>query len=218
MSENGGIEKRQDARAEVEMPVEYSFNQDQWYKGVGKDISRSGIFLGAKVLSPAGSKIYLKFHLPDSPTEDPLRVIGKVMRLVKSPVEQVGMGIRFDIILSSHEEDIKDFVRRIISPDPRLAEKVSGSNSQGFMLQFDAEVEKFLEEAEKTELIPDATSFSAATGEALNVKPAKIYRSHDQGSDRTIKWFYALSLLVMLGFIAYLLLMLIDFLHHMQGP
>jgi Tfp pilus assembly protein PilZ len=109
-------EKRQHRRAPASISVDYKVG-DVTGRCIATDISQNGIFLNIQPPPQIGSRIYLSFVLPGFSKLPPLKVVGKVVRVVQKGQGQVpGVGVEFDLIYAESRETIRSFVRRILGP------------------------------------------------------------------------------------------------------
>lgn len=111
-------EKRKDRRAPSNFSVEYRLEgSDTSYSCIATDISQSGIFLGIMPPPPADTRLYLMFSLPGFTKLGPLKVIGRVVRIVSQSEAQVpGVGVAFDIIYADNRDAVRAFIRSILGP------------------------------------------------------------------------------------------------------
>lgn len=73
------------------------------------NVSVGGIFLESEVPFRSGSRIFLRFTLPDS--AQPLRLVGRVVRISGRHPETVpGMGVEFEHLGYTEERVIREFV------------------------------------------------------------------------------------------------------------
>ncbi len=85
------------------------------------DISETGIFLYLEPQPALGTELHLIFSLPDFKGLAPLKVVGKVARVVeKGEGPTTGVGIQFDAIYSESRGGIRLLVRSILDPDFEL--------------------------------------------------------------------------------------------------
>ena len=119
--------------------VEYHFGSTT---GVGhsNNISEGGIFLVCDRVAGAGTRVYLRLHLPGSLQGDPLKIIGIVIRSTK-PVSQgglggdqeSGMGIHFEVAYARTREALSDFIETILiegAAPPSSIHPVSGATEE----------------------------------------------------------------------------------------
>jgi len=118
-----GSEKRQHRRAPAAFNVEYKIG-DTIGNCVATDISQNGIFLNISPPPTIGSRIYLSFILPGYSKLPPLKIIGKVVRIVNKGEGQLpGVGVEFDIIYAESRETIRSFIRKILGPTVVISKK-----------------------------------------------------------------------------------------------
>ncbi|MGB9598998.1 MAG: PilZ domain-containing protein [Myxococcota bacterium] len=111
-----GSEKRQHRRAPTSFSVEYKVGESVG-RCIATDISQNGIFLNINPPPEIGSRIYLSFVLPGYSKLPPLKIVGKVVRIVKAGEGQIpGIGVEFDLIYAESRETIRSFIRRILGP------------------------------------------------------------------------------------------------------
>ncbi len=119
MAEPGGPDAREHPRASARIKVEYNFGSTT---GVGHttDISEGGLFLCCRRIAQAGTRVYLRLHLPGSMTGEPLKVIGAVVRSRRpfsaagGDPSQEGMGIQFEVAYAKTREALNDFVNNLL--------------------------------------------------------------------------------------------------------
>lgn len=111
-----GSEKRQHRRAPTSITVDYKIG-DITGRCIATDISQNGIFLNINPPPEIGSRIYLSFVLPGYSKLPPLKIVGKVVRVVKMGDGQIpGVGVEFDLIYAESRETIRSFIRKILGP------------------------------------------------------------------------------------------------------
>lgn len=114
MSHDGPGEQRQDARAAIELKVEYK-RLNTFFADYTKNISKGGTFIKTKKPLDVGTEFIFKLQVPSLPA--PLELRGQVKWVVEDGAaagESAGMGIRF--IYSSDDERarIEETVERLM--------------------------------------------------------------------------------------------------------
>lgn len=118
-----GNEKRQHRRAPTAIKVEYKIG-DKTDSCIATDISQNGIFLNISQPPAIGSRIYLSFILPGYSKLPPLKIVGKVVRIVNKGEGQLpGVGVEFDLIYAESRETIRSFIRKILGPTVVISKK-----------------------------------------------------------------------------------------------
>jgi len=121
-----GADARQHPRARARIKVEYQYGTTT---GVGHttDISEGGIFLSSRRLAAPGTRVYLRMYLPGEDVDDPLKVIGEVVRVVRpaaipsgshggrEPESKAGMGIQYEVAYARTRETLGGFVGRLLT-------------------------------------------------------------------------------------------------------
>ena len=82
-------------------------------EGVAAGIGGNGVFVRTRDLSPVGSFVTLRLHLP-LPRNAAFTVLGKVVRVVRGGgggMTPSGMGIEFLDIGAGHRQDLLEFIR-----------------------------------------------------------------------------------------------------------
>ncbi|MCX7944325.1 MAG: PilZ domain-containing protein [Deltaproteobacteria bacterium] len=111
-----GSEKRQHRRAPTSISVDYKIGEKTG-RCIATDISQNGIFLSITPPPEVGSRIYLSFVLPGYSKLPPLKIVGKVVRIVRPGEGQIpGVGVEFDLIYAESRETIRSFIRKILGP------------------------------------------------------------------------------------------------------
>jgi type IV pilus assembly protein PilZ len=112
-----GKEKRRHARAPLRARVDFELVSDETFLfEYASNLSRGGIFLATHNPLPVGTKLVLRFALPDEPSRT-IRVAGRVTWV--NPYVQggknlnPGMGIEFVDLSHEDQEAISRIVRRI---------------------------------------------------------------------------------------------------------
>jgi uncharacterized protein (TIGR02266 family) len=107
----GRAEAREHPRAPAKIRVDYQYGN---VTGVGHthDISQGGIFLTCQRVAPAGTRVYLRLHLPGSRGGEPLKIIGLVTRSVapEANPSAAGMGVHFEVAYARTRDSLGDFV------------------------------------------------------------------------------------------------------------
>lgn len=147
-----GNEKRQHRRAPTSFSVEYKVNNTIG-RCIATDISQSGMFLNISPPPEIGSRIYLSFILPGYSKLPPLKVVGKVVRIVSIGKGQIpGIGIEFDLIYAESRETIRSFIRKVLGPTVIMSSKKDTiSKGKHFKLDYKNIAEKGAFERESSE-------------------------------------------------------------------
>lgn len=140
MTTAGDDDARAHPRARAQIEVEYRFGGTT---GVGHstDISEGGIFLHCDRVARAGSRVYLRLHLPGSRAGHPLAIVGVVKRtrepltVAGNPAPQPGMGIEFEVAYARTRVQLADFVETMltggaIDPPPAIQELGEGAEAR----------------------------------------------------------------------------------------
>jgi uncharacterized protein (TIGR02266 family) len=138
MMAQGDDDARAYPRARARIKVEYHFGETLGVDHTG-DISQGGIFLYTHRTAQAGTRVYLRLHLPGSRAGEPLKVIG-VVRHAHDPVvvpgseAQPGMGIEFVEAYAHTREQLAEFVAALLTdptgdPPPIIRELGRGPES-----------------------------------------------------------------------------------------
>lgn len=146
-----GSEKRQHRRAPTSFIVEYKIG-DNTGRCTATDISQNGIFLNINPPPEIGSRIYLTFVLPGYSKLPPLKIVGKVVRIVKAGEGQIpGIGVEFDLIYAESRETIRSFIRKILGPTVIISKsKEIPSKGKHYKLDYKNVAEKGPYETEAT--------------------------------------------------------------------
>lgn len=176
---------RKDRRAPSNFEVEYRFeNADGSQSCQAIDISQSGIFLNLEPVPALETRLYLMFTLPGFTKLGPLKVIGRVVRIVPQGEGQApGVGVSFDIIYADNRDAIKAFIRNVLGPtlvartpmDEPVARKQGGKPGARYKLKFDGDAPPVQEhEADSDEdrlQLKRFKGFSAAGGASEVLSP-----------------------------------------------
>ncbi len=146
-----GSEKRQHRRAPTAISVDYKIG-DSTGRCIGTDISQNGIFLNISSPPEIGSRIYLSFILPGYSKLPPLKIVGKVVRIVRAGEGQIpGVGVEFDIIYAESRETIRSFIRKILGPTVVISkQKETSARGKHYRLDYKNIVQKGPYETEAT--------------------------------------------------------------------
>jgi type IV pilus assembly protein PilZ len=105
------VERRNGARMPVEMWVEDLTDGGVVYRRAG-NLSRGGLYLDQTIPLPIGSKVKLRFTLPDDTLS--LSVIGQIVSI--NARERLGMGVKFLDLDPSIEQRIESYIERSCTP------------------------------------------------------------------------------------------------------
>ena len=106
-----GKERRASARMPVEMWVEDVTDGGVVYRRAG-NLSRGGLYLDQTIPLPIGSKIKLRFSLPDE--DSPVGVTAQIVSI--NSRERLGMGVKFIDIERSVQDRIGSYIERSSTP------------------------------------------------------------------------------------------------------
>ena len=95
----------------VEMWVEDLTDGGVVYRRAG-NLSRGGLYLDQTIPLPIGSKVKLRFSLPDDAT--PITVTGQIVSI--NAREKLGMGVKFVDVDRSVQERIGNYIERLTTP------------------------------------------------------------------------------------------------------
>jgi uncharacterized protein (TIGR02266 family) len=107
----GAPERRASARMPVEMWVEDLTDGGVVYRRAG-NLSRGGLYLDQTIPLPIGSKVKLRFSLPDEAA--PITVAGQIVSI--NSREKLGMGVKFLDLDRSVQERIGNYIERLTTP------------------------------------------------------------------------------------------------------
>ncbi len=111
-----GTERRASARMPVEMWVEDLTDGGVVYRRAG-NLSRGGLYLDQTIPLPIGSKIRLRFSLPDDSV--PISVSAQIVSI--NSRERLGMGVKFLDLERSVQDRIGSFIERLSTPPMGLS-------------------------------------------------------------------------------------------------
>jgi uncharacterized protein (TIGR02266 family) len=103
-----GRERRTSVRFAVEMWVEEVTNGNQVFRRAG-NLSRGGLYLDQTIPIPIGTKVQLRFTLPEETTA--LQVAAEIVSI--NPTQQLGMGVKFLDPDASTLARIDDYLARL---------------------------------------------------------------------------------------------------------
>jgi uncharacterized protein (TIGR02266 family) len=95
----------------VEMWVEDLTDGGVVYRRAG-NLSRGGLYLDQTIPLPIGSKVKLRFALPDDTT--PITVAGQIVSI--NSRERLGMGVKFIEIDRAVQDRIGNYIERLTTP------------------------------------------------------------------------------------------------------
>lgn len=104
-------ERRKGARMPVEMWVQDITDGGVVYRRAG-NLSRGGLYLDQTIPLPVGSRIRLRFALPDDPVTG--TVMGQIVSINSSA--RLGMGVKFLTIDGDFQQRIETFIERATTP------------------------------------------------------------------------------------------------------
>ncbi len=132
-----GNEKRHHRRAPASIDVEYKLGENTG-RCTATDISQNGIFLNISPPPEIGSRIYISFVLPGYSKLPPLKIVGKVVRIVNAGEGQLpGIGVEFDLIYAESRETIRSFIRKILGPTVVISkQKDAGIKGKYYRLDY----------------------------------------------------------------------------------
>jgi hypothetical protein len=104
-------ERRKGARMPVEMWVQDITDGGVVYRRAG-NLSRGGLYLDQTIPLPVGSRIRLRFALPDDPVTG--TVMGQIVSINSSA--RLGMGVKFLTIDGDFQQRIETFIERAMTP------------------------------------------------------------------------------------------------------
>lgn len=175
------MEKRKDRRAPSNFQVEYRLEEaDVIYTCQAIDISQSGIFLAINPPPPLETRLYLMFSLPGFAKLGPLKVIGRVVRIVPTGEGQAaGVGVTFDIIYADNRDAIKAFIRSILGPTlvarPSTTPRPAKPGAK-FKLTFEGDTPALEEsEADSEEDRKRLKSFKDFSGSGIGADPERAF-------------------------------------------
>jgi type IV pilus assembly protein PilZ len=104
-------ERRRSARMPVELWVQDVTDGGVVYRRAG-NLSKGGLYLDQTIPLPVGSRIKLRFSLPDDPVTG--IVIGQIVSINASA--KLGMGVKFLTIDQDFQLRIEAFIERAMTP------------------------------------------------------------------------------------------------------
>jgi type IV pilus assembly protein PilZ len=104
-------ERRASARMPVEMWVEDLTDGGVVFRRAG-NLSRGGLYLDQTIPLPIGSKVKLRFALPDDST--PITVSGQIVSI--NSRERLGMGVKFLELDQALQDRIGNYIERLTTP------------------------------------------------------------------------------------------------------
>jgi uncharacterized protein (TIGR02266 family) len=108
---SGGAERRRSARMPIEMWVEDLTDGGVVYRRAG-NLSRGGLYLDQTIPLPIGSKVKLRFTLPEDTVV--VTVTGQIVSI--NSRERLGMGIKFLDLDDAMQTRIESFIERSTTP------------------------------------------------------------------------------------------------------
>ena len=107
----GGAERRRSARMPIEMWVEDLTDGGIVYRRAG-NLSKGGLYLDQTIPLPIGSKVKLRFTLPEDTIS--VTVTGQIVSI--NSRERLGMGIKFLDLDDAMSARIESFIERSTTP------------------------------------------------------------------------------------------------------
>jgi len=117
MDDDSSEDRRVDARAPIELKVEYK-RLNTFFADYTKNISRGGTFIRTNRPLPVGTEFVFKLYVPH--LTDALRIQGEVQWIVTEAdvaaghQPEPGMGIRFTYKIGSSREEVDRVVERLM--------------------------------------------------------------------------------------------------------
>jgi type IV pilus assembly protein PilZ len=111
-----GTERRASARMPVEMWVEDLTDGGVVYRRAG-NLSRGGLYLDQTIPLPIGSKVKLRFSLPDE--SSPIAVTAQIVSI--NSRERLGMGVKFLDLDRGVQDRIGSYIERLTTPPMGLS-------------------------------------------------------------------------------------------------
>ena len=105
-----GIERRKTPRSDLLVRVNYTA-VDSLFSELARNINEGGIFIESEAPQPVGTTVELEFKLPG--TDEPLDVIGRVVRVDHEGPDGSGMGIEFENLDVDCRDLINDVIRNL---------------------------------------------------------------------------------------------------------
>jgi len=105
-----GIERRKSPRADLLVRVNYTA-VDALFSEFARNINEGGVFVETESPQPVGTPVELEFKLPGM--DEPLEVIGRVVRVDRDGPDGSGMGIEFENLDSDCRNLINDLIRKL---------------------------------------------------------------------------------------------------------
>ncbi|MFP8879906.1 MAG: TIGR02266 family protein [Myxococcota bacterium] len=105
-----GIERRKSPRADLLVRVNYTA-VDALFSEFARNVNEGGIFIETETPQPIGTAVELEFKLPGM--DEPLQVIGRVVRVDHEGTDGSGMGIEFENLDDHCRDMINDVIRKL---------------------------------------------------------------------------------------------------------
>ncbi len=105
-----GIERRQSTRADLLVRVNYTA-VDALFSEFARNVNEGGIFIETETPQPIGTPVELEFKLPGM--DQPIEVIGHVVRVDHDGPDGSGMGIEFENLDINCRDLINDIIRKL---------------------------------------------------------------------------------------------------------
>jgi tRNA A-37 threonylcarbamoyl transferase component Bud32/Tfp pilus assembly protein PilZ len=121
--------RRRAPRFRASFPLQYSFDQVQWFDGYSADISSTGLFVLTKEPIPVGSVVFLNLSLPGEGRNNGVHVIAQAAREQRSNQDKervMGMGVYF----ISMEEDARSTIDGYVNELAKKAQEQDRKNAR----------------------------------------------------------------------------------------
>jgi type IV pilus assembly protein PilZ len=105
-----GAERRKSPRSEFLVRVDYTA-VDSLFSDFARNVNEGGIFVESQTPQPVGTTVELEFKLPGM--DEPLEVIGRVVRVDRDGPDGSGMGIEFENLDRGCRDLINDVIRNL---------------------------------------------------------------------------------------------------------
>ena len=105
-----GSERRKSPRSDLLVRVDYTA-VDSLFSDFARNVNEGGIFVESQTPQPVGTTVELEFKLPGM--DEPLEVVGRVVRVDRDGPEGSGMGIEFENLDRNCRDLINDVIRNL---------------------------------------------------------------------------------------------------------
>ena len=102
--------RRKSPRADLLVRVNYTA-VDALFSEFARNVNEGGIFIETESPKPVGTAVELEFKLPGM--DEPLEVVGRVVRVDHDGPDGSGMGIEFENLDGSCRDRINDVIRKL---------------------------------------------------------------------------------------------------------